>query len=417
MVLGGASMGSMTRRTFGAAVGTLALSALPARAKADGANAKLKIGVLLPRSGLQALIGQSCQKGADLAPDLIRQRLGVDIEIMNADTESNVDTARSRAERLIGEGAHVLVGAFDSGHTAAIAQVAEQHGVPHIVNIAAAPADHRAGLQVRVPQLPPAPEIGKNGLVLLKDIFAEAKAAPKTAVFMHVNDTFGQSMAKGVAALLPTLSMPFKLVDTIPYDPAAKDLTVEVSKAKATNAELLLLVCSAQRRDRLAARDGQTAVEPDGRGQSRFARALRGTIRESAGEACPVLHLEHGLVQSEERHHAGLRRGVQEAVREGRPRVSRDQRDLHVRRDPDRGGRVQTRQDHPAEGAGGGDSADQHRRNGPRHLWRTDQIQRQGSGRREPVGRAPEPGRQAHRRSAQGAMPRRSSCFPLLKLG
>jgi branched-chain amino acid transport system substrate-binding protein len=50
-------------------------------------------------------------------------------------------------------------------------------------------------------------------------------------------------MAKGVAALLPTLSMPFKLVDTIAYDPAAKDLTVEVSKAKATNAELLLLVC------------------------------------------------------------------------------------------------------------------------------------------------------------------------------
>ena len=239
---GGALMGSMTRRTFGAAVGTLALSALPARAKADGANAKLKIGVLLPRSGLQALIGQSCQKGADLAPDLIRQRLGVEIEIMNADTESNVDTARSRAERLIGEGAHVLVGAFDSGHTAAIAQVAEQHGVPHIVNIAAAPQITEQGYKFVFRNFPPAPEIGKNGLVLLKDIFAEAKAAPKTAVFMHVNDTFGQSMAKGVAALLPTLSMPFKLVDTIPYDPAAKDLTVEVSKAKATNAELLLLV-------------------------------------------------------------------------------------------------------------------------------------------------------------------------------
>jgi len=62
-------------------------------------------------------------------------------------------------------------------------------------------------------------------------------------VFMHVNDTFGQSMAKGVAALLPKVSLPFKLLDTIAYDPAAKDLTVEVSKAKATNAELLLLVC------------------------------------------------------------------------------------------------------------------------------------------------------------------------------
>ena len=60
---------------------------------------------------------------------------------------------------------------------------------------------------------------------------------------MHVNDTFGQSMAKGIAALLPKLSLPFKIIDTIPYDPAAKDLTVEVSKAKATSAELLLLVC------------------------------------------------------------------------------------------------------------------------------------------------------------------------------
>ena len=241
--LGAAAMGSMTRRTFGAAVGTLALSALPARAKADAAKAKLKIGVLLPRSGLQALIGQSCQKGADIAPDLIRQRLGVEIEIMNADTESNVDTARSRAERLIGEGAHVLVGAFDSGHTAAVAQVAEQHGVPHIVNIAAAPQITEQGYKFVFRNFPPAPEIGRNGLVLLGDIFAEAKVAPKTAVFMYVNDTFGQSMAKGVAALLPTLSLPFKLVDTISYDPAAKDLTVEVSKAKATNAELLLLVC------------------------------------------------------------------------------------------------------------------------------------------------------------------------------
>ena len=32
---------------------------------------KLKVGVLLPRSGVQALIGQSCQKGADLAPAVI----------------------------------------------------------------------------------------------------------------------------------------------------------------------------------------------------------------------------------------------------------------------------------------------------------------------------------------------------------
>jgi branched-chain amino acid transport system substrate-binding protein len=67
---------------------------------------------------------------------------------------------------------------------------------------------------------------------------------PRTAVFMHVNDTFGQAMAKGIGAFMPRLTqLPFKIVDTISYDPAAKDLTVEVSKAKAANADFLLLVC------------------------------------------------------------------------------------------------------------------------------------------------------------------------------
>ena len=38
------------------------------------------------------------------------------------------------------------------------------------------------------------------------------------------------------------MNMPFKIVETIAYDPAAKDLTVEVSKAKATNADILMTV-------------------------------------------------------------------------------------------------------------------------------------------------------------------------------
>jgi branched-chain amino acid transport system substrate-binding protein len=73
-------------------------------------------------------------------------------------------------------------------------------------------------------------------------LFQAVGARPRTAVFMHVNDTFGQATAKAVAALLPQLNLPFKVVETISYDPGARDLTVEVSKAKATNADFLLLV-------------------------------------------------------------------------------------------------------------------------------------------------------------------------------
>jgi len=205
---------------------------------------KLKVGVLLPRSGFQSFIGQSCQKGADLAPGVIKDLLGVDIELMNADTETNVDTARTRAERLIQEGAHVLVGPFDSGAAAAIAQVAEQRGIPFVINIAAAPQITEQGYKFVFRNFQTAPDIVRNGLALIGDLFQATNTVPRTAVFMHVNDTFGQAMAKGIGAFMPRLTqLPFKIVDIISYDPAAKDLTVEVSKAKAANSDFLLLVC------------------------------------------------------------------------------------------------------------------------------------------------------------------------------
>jgi branched-chain amino acid transport system substrate-binding protein len=188
------------------------------------------------------LIGQSCQKGADLAPGVIREILGVEIELMNADTETNVDTARTRAERLIQEGAHCLVGPFDSGAAAAISQVAEQRGVPFIVNIAAAPQITEQGYKFVFRNFPVATELVVNGLQLMGDLFQATGAAPRSAVFMHVNDTFGQANAKAIHAILPKLQLPFTLLETISYDPAAKDLSVEVAKAKATKADFLLLV-------------------------------------------------------------------------------------------------------------------------------------------------------------------------------
>src|SRR5258708_13877865 len=99
----------MKRRQFNSALAVAGMASFVnpfniVRAQAQ----KLKVGVLLPRSGFQSFIGQSCQKGADLAPGVIKELLGFDVELLNAATEPNVDTARPRAERLIQEGADVL---------------------------------------------------------------------------------------------------------------------------------------------------------------------------------------------------------------------------------------------------------------------------------------------------------------------
>jgi len=226
----------------GAASAALATLGFPAIVRAQ--SKALKVGVLLPRSGYLGFIGQSCQKGADLAPGVLKQMLGVDIELMNADTETSIDIARTRAERLIQEGANVLVGAFDSGETVAIAQVAEQRGIPLVINIAAAPQITEQGYKFVFRNFQTARDIVGNGLRLIGDLFHATNTVPRTAVFMHVNDTFGTAVSKGIAAAMPHMTqLPFKIVDTISYDPAAKDITVEVSKAKASKADFLMLVC------------------------------------------------------------------------------------------------------------------------------------------------------------------------------
>ena len=75
-----------------------------------------------------------------------------------------------------------------------------------------------------------------------KELFEATGAAPKSVVFMHVNDTFGTSMQQGINAVLPRFNMPYQIVEQIAYDPTARDLSVEVAKAKATGADALLMV-------------------------------------------------------------------------------------------------------------------------------------------------------------------------------
>src|SRR5262245_50689284 len=172
------------RHLLGGVAATTTMLAAPAIVRAQGAA--LKVGVLLPRSGVQASIGQDCQRGADLAGPLLKSLGYPDLQIMNADTETNVDVARARAEKLIADGAQLLVGAFDSGQSTAIAQVAEQKGIPFVINIAAAPPITEQGYKFVFRNFPTAPMILADAFANQKEVFEAAGTAPKTVVLMHV---------------------------------------------------------------------------------------------------------------------------------------------------------------------------------------------------------------------------------------
>jgi branched-chain amino acid transport system substrate-binding protein len=228
------------RRLLAGAAATAATVAAPAILRAQ--SGPLKVGVLLPRSGFEAGIGQDCQRGVDIAPAILKSLGLPDLAIMSADTESNVDTAREHAEQLIGNGAQLLIGAFDSGQTTAIAQVAEQKGIPLVINIAAAPDITEQGYKFVFRNFPTAPMLLGSDFANQLELFSIVGSAPKTVVFMHVNDTFGTAMSKGISIVMPKFNMPYTIVDEIAYDPAARDLSVEVTKAKAANADALLVV-------------------------------------------------------------------------------------------------------------------------------------------------------------------------------
>lgn len=235
-----------TRRSLGrTALGgaTLLAAPLPLR-HAYAQAADLKVALLLPTSGGQAQIGQACRRGADVANEVFGDmKIPAKVEIVNYDTETKPDVARTQAEKAIAAGAHILVGAFDSGQSIAIAQVAEQHGIPFVVNIAAAPQLTEQGYKFVVRNFPTAPMLITGAFELHKEIFKVSGVTPKTAVMMSINDTFGTAMMGGIKAMFPKLGMPYELVDIISYDAAAKDLSVEVGKAKATKADMLMPVC------------------------------------------------------------------------------------------------------------------------------------------------------------------------------
>lgn len=222
--------------------GSAAAAAFIASPAVVRAQAKaLKIAVMLPRSGYLASAGQSCHRGALVAPKVLADH-GFQVELMHVDFETNVDIARTQAERAIGEGAQAVIGAFESGATLAIAQVCEQRRVPFVVNIASAPQITDQGYKYLVRNFQTNAQLLSNGLRSIKDLSAATKVDFKSAVFLHANDTFGTGQRQAMDKIFPTAQMPFKLADSIAYDPKAQDLTVEVTKIRALEPDLILLI-------------------------------------------------------------------------------------------------------------------------------------------------------------------------------
>ena len=245
------------RRTFlktaGAAAGATALAGFPAVLRAQ--TPTFKVGVVHPVTGPIAEPGQACRLGAQMAADAINAAGGIKslggmkLELLVGDTQSKPDVGRTEAERVIGQGAQMLMGSFDSGSTAAMVPVSQQRRIPFLVDIAAAdPITANVAKSVQEGQqkvqyvyrnFPTGSSFGRKAVQYFGEIFHEAGVSPKRVVLMYCNDLFGQNNAKGFQAAHAAAKPSWDIVDVIPWPEPPQDLSTEVSRAKAAKPDII----------------------------------------------------------------------------------------------------------------------------------------------------------------------------------
>ena len=175
-----------------------------------------KIGVVHPVTGPLAEPGQACRLGAQMAAEAINAAGGIkslggaQLELILGDTQTKPDVGRTEAERVINQGAQMLMGSFDSGSTAAMVPVAQQRRVPFLVDIAAADPitanvakavkDGQQKVQYVYRNFPTGSSFGAKAVQYFTEIFKETGVAPKRVVLMYCNDLFGQNAARGFQA-------------------------------------------------------------------------------------------------------------------------------------------------------------------------------------------------------------------------
>src|SRR6267143_1081380 len=245
------------RRTFlktaGAAAGATALAGFPAVLRAQ--TPAFKVGVVHPVTGPIAEPGQACRLGAQMAADAINAAGGIKslggmkLELLVGDTQSKPDVGRTEAERVIGQGAQMLMGSFDSGSTAAMVPVTQQRRIPFLVDIAAAdPITANVAKAVKEGQqkvqyvyrnFPTGSSFGRKAVQYFGEIFHEAGVSPKRVVLMYCNDLFGQTQARGFQAAHKAANPSWEIVEVISWPEPPSDLSTEVSRAKAAKPDVI----------------------------------------------------------------------------------------------------------------------------------------------------------------------------------
>jgi branched-chain amino acid transport system substrate-binding protein len=207
---------------------------------------EIKIGVIQPLSGPLSQDGLINMKAYEFAVDEInnaggiKSKGGAKIKILKGDSEGKPEVGMGEAERLISDGALVLMGAYQSSVTFTTSQVAERNQTPYICPISSAGAITKRGFKYLVKNSPDTDMYTVAALDFLKQMGERTGKKAKTIAIMFEDTLHGKELGDAFKRMAKDFNL--EVTESIAYPHASPDLTAEISKVKASGSDVFMTI-------------------------------------------------------------------------------------------------------------------------------------------------------------------------------
>lgn len=249
------------------------------------AQESLSVGVITSITGRYAEFGEQHQAGFALALEDINAAGGIngaDVSLVLEDDTSNVNTALSAAERLIGNDVPLVLGAYSSSITNPLGQYFTRESRPFLAFTSSDDAITRPGSEWVYRLNQPAAAYAQ----VLFDVFDQANAASEGAIstiaLVHGNGNFESAVAD--AAIQLAEEGGFEIVEREAYDRGVTDFRPVLNRFKAADPDAVFMVSYAEDSVAIMRQASEVALNAKIFAGGAAGFALPGFI-EGAGEA------------------------------------------------------------------------------------------------------------------------------------
>jgi ABC-type branched-subunit amino acid transport system substrate-binding protein len=211
------------------------------------AQAPVKVGVVLPLSGRNAVVGQSNLFGMRLVADTINAAGGIKsiggakIELVVADNASAAVSSAGEARRLIeNERVAFILGPYSTPEAEATVPVTERGGVGMISTQASYDGLFDRNYKGFTTVSMTSSQFGKSYAEFVKWLVKRQGAAIKTVAITYPDNDYGQTAAKATQQELAAAGL--TIVDVRNFPPTVQDLTPVVLRLKQLNPDAIVSI-------------------------------------------------------------------------------------------------------------------------------------------------------------------------------